>query len=154
MQRLTESNYKRPKSTWQDRLTQDQIDQYMVNYVKFNSFEDVSLSTHLRYYIKEDGERKFRLGGNLINKNNADKYVVLSNGKFTWSVDTQKSEFFKLESIDDVKREYENKISKMERKMEKKMNDLKGEMESSEKEYHSKIKKYKLVIQKLRKENE
>ena len=126
MQRLTENQYKRPKETLQDKLTDNEIKEKLKNYAQVDNIIEVPLSTHLRYFTKQNGgEMKFRLGGNLINKNNADKYVVLSNGKFTWSVDTNKSVFYKEISLDDVRKEYDEKIMK-----------------------------YKIVIKKLRKELE
>ena len=70
----------------------------------------------MRYFItsidKKTGNvtRKFRLGGVLANKDNADKYIILSNGTFSWSVQVNTAIFFKKMTIDEIKEEYEDII--------------------------------------------
>ena len=54
-------------------------------------------------------------------KSNYEKYVILSNipetvfsqGKKTWSVNTQTSIFYKKQSIDEIKEEYELEIEEL-----------------------------------------
>ena len=50
----------------------------------------------MRYFIiDKDGNKVFRTGGMLQNKDNADTYVILSNGKLSWSVQIENAIFFK-----------------------------------------------------------
>ena len=86
--------------------------------IKFpaDDISKVSLGNHMRYFItsidKKTGNvtRKFRLGGVLANKDNADKYIILSNGTFSWSVQVNTAIFFKKMTIDEIKEEYEDII--------------------------------------------
>ena len=55
------------------------------NYERVDEIEDVAISTHVRYVtLDKDKKQVFRLGGLL--KKIHSKYVSLSNGTFTWSV--------------------------------------------------------------------
>ena len=55
------------------------------NYERVDEIEDVSINTHVRYVtLDKDKKQVFRLGGLL--KRIHSKYVTLSNGTFTWSV--------------------------------------------------------------------
>ena len=64
----------------------------------------------------------FRLGGFLVNKNNYDKYVILSNvpesgvinnNKKTWSVNTQTSIFYRKQSLDEIKEQYRDELEEL-----------------------------------------
>lgn len=95
-----DTQYKRPKITAQDKLTYDEIKEKLINYEKVKDLSSLPLYTHLRYIeIKinpktKKKEQKFRLGGFLINKDHYDKYIVLSNGKLKWSVQTPSAVFY------------------------------------------------------------
>ena len=83
--RLAKSSYERPKVTFTDTLqSNDKMKEKLQNYIRVDDIDDVSLNTHLRYVTLKDGEQRFCLGGLLKKKHN--KYVVLSNGTFSWSV--------------------------------------------------------------------
>ena len=55
-----------------------------MNYERVEDIDDVPLSTHVRYVTFKDEQQRFCLGGLLTKKHS--KYVVLSNGTFSWSV--------------------------------------------------------------------
>jgi len=83
----SDTRYKRPSTgTITDSLqTQSAMMEKLKNYVRVDDIDLVALSTHVRYVtLDKDGVQCFRLGGILTKK--ADDYVVLSNGKFSWSV--------------------------------------------------------------------
>jgi len=83
--RLAKSNYQRPKSTYTDTLqTNGAWKDKLKNYVQVEDIEDVNISTHVRYITLKNGSQRFCLGG-LLRKIHP-KYVVLSNGTFSWSV--------------------------------------------------------------------
>ena len=84
--RLGKTKYNRPKEgTFTDTLqTKQKMAEKLENYVRVDDIDDVSLNTHVRYVTLKDGKQRFCLGGLL--KKIHSKYVVLSNGSFTWSV--------------------------------------------------------------------
>jgi hypothetical protein len=83
--RLAKSNYQRPKKTYTDTLqTNAAMKEKLKNYVQVDDIEDVNITTHVRYVTLKDGQQRFCLGG-LLRKIHP-KYVVLSNGTFSWSV--------------------------------------------------------------------
>jgi len=115
--RLTrDSNYQRPKKTYQDKLTPDQIEEKLEEYIKVDDITKVPLNSHMRYFTlnKKTNKKEFRLGGFLTNRDNPDKYVILSNGSISWSVQVDNSIFFKKMTIKDLKKEYEDKIESLE----------------------------------------
>lgn len=92
----SDKTYKRPKTTFQENLTANEIAEKLQGYEKVDNIEDVPLNTHIRYFTtKSDGTQVFRLGGFLFNKQNPEKYVMLNNGKNTWSVQVKGTVFFK-----------------------------------------------------------
>lgn len=85
--RLNKSLYKRPKQTITDTLqTPEAYKEKLKGYTEVKDIDFVTVNTHVRYFIYdiEENKWKFRTGGLLKRKH--PKYVVLSNGKYTWSV--------------------------------------------------------------------
>ena len=111
-----DTSYQRPKKTYQDNLTPEQIEEKLEEYVKVDNIADVTMNSHIRYFTlnSKTGKKEFRLGGFLTNKDKADKYVILSNGNISWSVQTEITIFFKKMTIKELKLEYEEKIEKIE----------------------------------------
>lgn len=116
-------NYSRPSQTYQETLSTDDIKEKLNNYKKVEDISTVPLQTHMRYFVYKENdqtkkmERLFRLGGKLINKDNYKQYVVLCNGKHTWSVNTKTAVFWKEKNIEEVKEEYEAKILRLKAKL-------------------------------------
>lgn len=112
-------NYKRPEKTYQESLTTDQIKEKLKDYVKVDDLSKVPINSHVRYFIYQEdpqthkAKRLFRLGGRLIKKDNHDKYVVLSNGKQSWSVNTSNSVFFRQLRTEEVHDKYEDKVNQL-----------------------------------------
>ena len=136
--RITKDGYKRPKRTQQDKMSPDDIKKALENYIQVDEISQVPLKSHLRYFTVNltTGKKLFRLGGFLSNKDNSDKYVVLSNGKITWSVDTTKSVFFKKMSLDEVREEYEDEIKKLRKDnkaLKKALKQIKEQIKSKKK---------------------
>ena len=120
-QSLAEDKYKRPKQTYTDKLDEDDIANKLVDYIKVDNINDVKLNTHLRYFTLEADKkngfvtRKFRMGGFLSNKNNPDKYLILSNGRKSWSVQTANSVFYRKMTNEEIKDEYEDEIEELKK---------------------------------------
>lgn len=125
MVRLNNDNYNRPKKTFQENLSEDEIKSRLQNYTLVKNISDVSINSHLRYFsYKEDPKTKktvklFRMGGILKNKDKAEDYVVLSNGTKSWSVNTKKSTFFKKMTVEEVQDKYSGRIKELEQQIKK-----------------------------------
>jgi len=120
----TDQSYKRPKVTFQEKLSADEIAEKLQGYEQVADIAEVPLQTHLRYFIKdENGNQVFRLGGFLYNKTNAEKFVMLSNGKNVWSVQVKNTVFFKKmsqkEEIDSLHKQYQKKIAEKDQIIDK-----------------------------------
>jgi hypothetical protein len=112
MIKISKDNYIRPKTTIQEKLTQQEIEEKLEDYTEVEDINKVPINTHIRYYtLKKDVNGKmtkvFRLGGQLKNKDNSDKYIILGNGKVTWSVQMKNTILYRKMKMDEIKDEYE-----------------------------------------------
>jgi len=119
MTRLGNDNYSRPEKTFQEKLSTDEIKEKLKDYKKIDDISKVPLKSHVRYFsLVDDGNKMkklFRMGGVLENKDNCDKYVVLSNGKASWSVNCQKSVFFKKMTSAEIHDKYNEEIKSLKK---------------------------------------
>jgi hypothetical protein len=121
-----DSEYKKTGKTIQQSLSPDEIKEKLKEYIPLETIDEAQLNSHIRYFsIDNKGKKQFRLGG-FLTKLDTD-YVVLSNGKLSWSVQKKNSIFFKKMSYDELKEELIEKISN---KFEKKIVSLEKENES------------------------
>jgi hypothetical protein len=83
-----DTGYNRPKKTYQDTLSNDDIKDKLKDYKKVTDIRKIVIGTHMRYFTKDKNSNKkiFRLGGFLTKFGEEYKYVVLSNGQVSWSV--------------------------------------------------------------------
>ena len=123
--------------TFQETLDDDAINNLLKNYKEIDNSElyKIPLNTHLRYYVTNvlpngNINKVFRMGGILTNKDNADSYVVLSNGKMSWSAQVNKSQFFRKKQQEEIENEYEEKISDLQNENE----DIKKKLDKFRKE--------------------
>jgi len=116
-----DKTYKRPKTTFQETLSKEEIEEKLKDYIKVEDINKVPLNTHIRYFQVDEktNDKVFRLGGFLINKDNSDKYIVLGNGSQSWSVQISNSILYKKKSVDDMKLEYDEIIKNMQKKIDK-----------------------------------
>lgn len=110
-----DKSYKRPNVTYQETLTADEIAEKLQGYEKVEDIADVPINTHLRYFkLEKDGTQTFRTGGFLKDKQQPDKYVMLTNGKQVWSVQVAGTTFFRKlshkEEIDALHKLYKKKL--------------------------------------------
>jgi hypothetical protein len=111
---VNDKKYTRPKHTIQDKITDSEIEDALNDYIECEDISKVPLGAHIRYFItttdkKGNVERKFRFGGFLKNKDNCDKYIILTNNTISWSVQIDNTTFFKKMNIEEIKEEY-NKV--------------------------------------------
>jgi hypothetical protein len=123
-QKLTNSkNYNRPKYTVQEQLSTEEIKTKLKEYLPVDKIDDVKLGTHVRYYKKNEqsGEYQFRLGG-LLDKKNHSEYVILNNGKHSWSVQKKTAQFYRKMTKEEFEKRIKEQYINMKDRFAKKMN--------------------------------
>ena len=144
--------YIRPKRTYQDKLSAKDIQEKLQDYIEVETdkLKNLQLNTHLRYFsiikTKKRTKKIFRLGGFLKNKTYADKFIVLTNGKSSWSVQTKSSIFFRKLSVDEIKDGYEDELDDLEEEYI----DIKKTNKELTKEVKEQIKKNNEIIKLLK----
>lgn len=136
-------NTDKPKKSIQKKLSPDEIDEKLIGYTKVNNLTELALGDHVRYFTKDPntGEFLFRLGGT-INKADFDKgYLIISNGKYSWSAQLKNSIFFKKLSLEDFKKQMEKEYSKKYSKKIKKLESENKRLKETLKEIKSEMKK-------------
>ncbi len=113
--RLTkDTNYKKVGKTFQESLSPNEIKEKLENYKRVDDIDNIALNTHIRYFTndKKTGKKHFRLGG-FLTKLDKD-YIVLSNGKLSWSVQNNTSIYFaKTSSNQNIVEKYDEKIQSL-----------------------------------------
>jgi hypothetical protein len=75
---------------------QEEIQEMLKGYVPVTDMSTVQISTHIRYFSKNNnGDYVFRTGGWLKSNTSSHTFIVLSNGESDWSVQVKNSKFFR-----------------------------------------------------------
>ena len=112
--------YSRPKSTFTDNLSKEDVEKKLEDYKKLDDITQVLIGTHLRYFAKKDGDLIFRMGGNLKSNTGLPKFVILKNAEgIEWSVQVEGTLFYKKMLIQEIKDEYEEIIKELNGKIKK-----------------------------------
>jgi hypothetical protein len=127
-----DTGYVRPKKTVQDTLTNDEIKEKLKDYKKVTDIKKVIIGTHMRYFTRDKSTKKpvFRLGGFLTKFGDDYKYVVLSNGTISWSVQNDGSTDFyakmnSKETASNLETEIEERVKTENKSLEDKYKKLK-----------------------------
>ena len=161
------TDYVRPKKTFQDSMSSDDIKEKLKEYKKVTDIRKVIIGTHVRYFTK-DKETKanvFRLGGFLTKFGDEYKYVILSNGSISWSVQNNSSNEFwaKMNSkeilqtaeteVEDKNKEQQHVIEKYKKLKEKNdyMTSLLEEQQKQNEKLTKKLKEIESVAKKNKK---
>ena len=111
MSRLSTDEYKKPPITFTESLDKEEIKNLLEEYEQVEDIVQIKRGTHLRYFSKDkDGSFKFRMGGILTVNNNIPKYIILSNGSKSWSVQIKDTIFFSKKSFKKIKEEFQDEI--------------------------------------------
>ena len=131
-----DTSYVRPKKTLQDTLSNDDIKEKLKDYKKVSDIRKVIIGTHIRYFVKDKSTQKpvFRFGGFLTKFGDDYKYVILSNGTISWSVqnndDTQFwSKMNGKEITNNLETEIEERVKDESKNVEEKYKKLKDKNE-------------------------
>ena len=116
--RLGGDKYRRPAITATDKLTNEQIEKLLDDYIE-EDITKIPLNSHVRYYTNVNDQQKFRYGGMLSYNKGLPKYVTLRNGSRSWSVQVENTKFFRKLTISEIKQEYEEDIKDLEKSNKK-----------------------------------
>jgi hypothetical protein len=95
-----------------ERLSKKEIEDMVLDYEQ-TDIKDIQIGTDVRYFVRDkNGEMHFRMGGTIIVKS-LPKYVILSNGGKTWSVQVKGTTFLSKLNIIKIKNEYDMKINEL-----------------------------------------
>lgn len=118
--RMSEDNYVRPKLTATDMLSREDIQERLKNYeqVSPDDVEKIVPGTRVQYFQvdKNDEMMRYRPGGTVI-VNQYPVYLVLSNGRKSWSVQLKNNIIFKEIDVDAIKKKYEERIKEKDREI-------------------------------------
>jgi hypothetical protein len=127
-----DTGYVRPKKTLQDTLSNNDIKDKLKEYTKVSDIRKVIIGTHIRYFTKDKDTKKpvFRLGGFLTKFGEDYKYVILSNGSISWSVQNNNDTQFwsKMNSkqiANTIETEIEERVKDENKDLEEKFKKLK-----------------------------
>lgn len=108
------------KKTFTSNLTKEEINDKLQDYKMVEDISKVPLGTHLRYFVVKNGEKIFRMGGNLKRNLDLPKFVILENALGTqWSVQVKDTIFYKKMSLNEIKNEYDEIILELHEKIKK-----------------------------------
>jgi len=118
--RLTNDSYKKPKLTFTDKLTDEDIEKKLEDYVLIKDVESLKVGNLIRYFQKnkDSKEYEFRLGGSITNIDNIPTYIVLGSttksGYKTWSVQLKDIIIYKKITIEELQIQYKDILKKKE----------------------------------------
>jgi hypothetical protein len=108
--------YQKPTTTYQQTLTNQEIKEKLKEYKQVSDIKTVSIGTHIRYFVENLKTKKndFRLGGTLQRIDPEGRFVILSNGKITWSVQIQspKATFYQKMVESEIREELKKELKK------------------------------------------
>jgi hypothetical protein len=97
-------------------VTKEYIIDRLKNYEKVNNVKGINPGEWIQYLDVSNNEIKYRTGGMVVVNKNPD-YLVVSNGSIKWSVQIENKVFYRMQNIDNVVAEYENKLEAKDRKI-------------------------------------
>lgn len=170
--KITRTTYQRPAQTYQDNLTKQQIKEQLKDYKECTDITGLSVGCHVRYFSLDPKTKKklFRLGGSVNKIDPEYRFIILSNGTVSWSVQIANTTFWKklteLEYKEELKAELKEEIKKeimtedaetvSNQKLEKENHDLKKELKEMSKineKLMSKLKSIEIEIKKKKDKN-
>lgn len=110
----SDKKYERPNKTYQETLSNQDVKEKLKDYKKVSDIKTVSIGTHIRYFTidPKTKDKQFRLGGTLNKIDPDGRFVILSNGTVTWSVQIPSTIFYQKMSESEYKEELRKEIKK------------------------------------------
>jgi|TARA_E500000178_G_C16639319_1_gene581235 hypothetical protein len=143
-QRLTKDK-KKSQDSYQSKLSPSEIKEKLEEYKIVTDINSVALNSHLRYFTtdKKTKEKLFRLGGFLTKIDKEKGYLILSSGKFTWSVQLEGTTFFQKMTFKEFKKEIESELKEKYKSKINKLEEENNKLKDTLKEIKHEIKKNK-----------
>ena len=112
-----DTNYVKNNKSYQETLTSDEIKEYLKEYKIVEDINNVELNKHIRYFDVDPKtkDKKFRLGGTYTKKDKENRYIILSNGNQSWSVQLDRVILFEKLTIKEIIDIYDNKLLKLKK---------------------------------------
>jgi hypothetical protein len=112
--KIARTNYQRPVQTYQDNLTKLQIKEQLKDYKEINDITMLSIGCHVRYFSTDPKTKKklFRLGGSINKIDPEYRFIILTNGTISWSVQIANTSFWKKLTESEYKEELKEEIRK------------------------------------------
>jgi hypothetical protein len=112
--KITRTNYQRPKQTYQENLTRQQIKEQLKDYKEVDDITMISIGCHVRYFSIDvkTKEKLFRLGGTVNKIDPEYRFIILTNGTVTWSVQIANTKFWKKLTESEYKEELKEELRK------------------------------------------
>lgn len=87
-------NTKRLNNQKKKKLSQDDINELLKNYILITDISMIPIETNIRYFkISANGNKEFRYGGKLTFK--SKEFIVLQSKRLTWCVQLKTAELYK-----------------------------------------------------------
>lgn len=111
--KINNTTYQKSGKTYQERLTKQQIKEQLKDYKEIDNITLLSIGCHVRYFSTDKtGKKLFRLGGTVSKIDPEYRFIMLSNGTVTWSVQIKDTSFWKKLSEAEYKEEIKEEIRK------------------------------------------
>jgi hypothetical protein len=112
--KIARTNYQRPAQTYQDNLTKQQIKEQLKDYKECNDITMLSVGSHIRYFSTDLKTKKklFRLGGSVNKIDPEYRFIILTNGTISWSVQIANTTFWKKLTESEYKEELKEELRK------------------------------------------
>jgi hypothetical protein len=166
--KIARTNYQRPQQTFQENLSRQQIKEQLKEYKECTDITMLSVGCHVRYFSYDPKTKKklFRLGGSINKIDPEYRFIILSNGTISWSVQIANTTFWKKLTESEYKEELKEEIRKeimtedvessSNKKLEKENSELKKELKEISKineKLVAQIKNIELEIKKKKEKN-
>ena len=112
--KIARTNYQRPVQTYQENLTKLQIKEQLKDYKEINDITMLSIGCHVRYFSTDPKTKKklCRLGGSINKIDPEYRFIILTNGTISWSVQIANTSFWKKLTESEYKEEFKEEIRK------------------------------------------
>jgi len=157
--RISEDNYDKGLNTVQENLTVDDINILLEEYNEVNEITELKPGIHIRYFTiiknKKSEQKLFRMGGTIIKVDYDKKYIVLTNGTISWSVQINANNIlYRKMTSQEIKDFYENMLNDADLELNKyklmvdKLKDKLKELTQDNEKLTNEVRSLKRIIKK------
>ena len=164
--KIARTTYQRPVTTYTENLTRQQIKEQLKDYKEISDITMISIGCHVRYFSTDPKTKKklFRLGGSVNKIDPEYRFIILSNGTVSWSVQIANTTFWKKLTESEYKEELKEELRKEimteeaesnpHQKLEKENSELKKELKELFKQNEKLVDQFKKIEIEIKKKKE